>query len=205
MTTLLKTDTVGLLYHATTTPELVQVPTLRFLAIDGHGDPNVSPAYAEAIQALYAVSYAAKFAVKRAGGEDFKVSPLEGLWTADDLDTFLTGDKASWDWTMLIRQPDSVTRELVGRFADEVAIRKGLASARRLRLERFTEGPAAQMLHVGPYSAEGPTIARLHAFLHEQGLAFDGHVQRHHEIYLGDPRRAAPDKLRTIIRQPYVV
>ncbi len=205
MTTLLTTDPVGLLYHATTTPELVEVPTLRFLAIDGHGDPNVSPAYSEALRALYAVSYAAKFAVKRAGGEDFTVSPLEGLWTAKDLGAFLTGEKSSWDWTMMIRQPDNVTDELVARFAEEVAIRKGLASARRLRIERLTEGPAAQVLHLGPYSTEGPTIERLHAFLDEHRFTFDGQEQAHHEIYLGDARRTAPDKLRTIIRQPYTL
>jgi hypothetical protein len=203
MTTTLRTDPVAELYHAKTTPELVEVPELTFLMIDGHGDPNVSRAYAEAIQALYAVSYAAKFAIKKAGGADFKVSPLEGLWTAADLSAFRTGDKSGWDWTAMIRQPDSVTRDLVERFADEAAIRKGLASARELRLERFTEGRAAQVLHVGPYAAEGPTIARLHEFIHEHGFTFDGHVHRHHEIYLGDPRRAAPEKLRTIIRQPY--
>jgi len=203
MTTTLRTDPVSELYHATTTPELVDVPELTFLMIDGHGDPNVSPAYAEAIQSLYAVSYAAKFAIRKAGGVDFKVSPLEGLWTAADLSAFRTGDKSGWDWTAMIRQPDSVTRDLVERFSDEAAIRKGLASARRLRLERFAEGRAAQVLHVGPYAAEGPTIARLHEFIAEHGLTFDGHVHRHHEIYLGDPRRAAPGKLRTIIRQPY--
>jgi hypothetical protein len=202
MTSTLKADPVAELYRASTTPELVEVPELTFLMIDGHGDPNVSPAYAEAIQALYAVSYAAKFAIRKAGGEDFKVSPLEGLWTAADLGAFRSGDKSRWDWTAMVRQPGSVTGELVERLAEEVAIRKGLASARRLRLERFTEGPAAQVLHVGPYAAEEATIARLHAFIREHGFTFDGHVQRHHEIYLGDPRRAAPGKLHTIIRQP---
>jgi hypothetical protein len=202
MTTTSRADPVAELYHASTTPELVEVPEFAFVMIDGHGDPNVSPAYAEAIQALYAVSYAAKFAIKKAGGEDFKVSPLEGLWTATDLGAFRSGDKSRWGWTSMIRQPDTVTSELVDRLAEEVAIRKGLASARRLRLERFAEGRAAQVLHVGPYGAEEPTIARLHAFIREHGFTFDGHVQRHHEIYLGDPRRAAPEKLRTIIRQP---
>jgi hypothetical protein len=203
MTTVRNADPVARLYHATTTPELVEVPALWFLSADGHGDPNTAPEYAEAVQSLFAVSYAAKFAVKKTGGADFKVSPLEGLWTAADLGAFLTGDKADWDWTMMIRQPDSVSAELVDRLAEEVAIRKGLALARRLRFERFEEGPAAQVLHVGPYATEGPTIARLHAYLHEHGFAFDGHVHRHHEIYLGDPRRAAPEKLRTIIRQAY--
>lgn len=193
------------LYRATTTPELVEVPALWFLRIDGHGDPNTAPAYAAAVEALYAVSYGAKFAVQKAGGERFKVSPLEGLWWAEDMDTFLSGDKAAWDWTMMIRQPDSVTADLVGRIADEAAERKDLPTARRLRLETFEEGPAAQVLHVGPYAEEGPTIARLHDFIREHGFTVDGQTGKHHEIYLGDPRRAAPEKLRTIIRQPYRV
>jgi len=203
MTTTTKPDAVALTYRATTTPQLVVVPELSFLCIDGHGDPNGSPAYAAAIQALYSVSYTAKFAIKKAGGEDFKVAPLEGLWWAEDMTTF-AGDKSEWEWTAMIRQPDSVSAEMVERFADEVATKKELPAARRLRLERFEEGPAAQVLYVGPYADEGPTIARLHEFIHDHGFTFDGRVQRHHEIYLGDPRRTAPEKLRTIIRQPYV-
>lgn len=203
MTTTTEGHRVDRLYRATTTPQLVQVPPLTFLCLDGHGDPNTSPAYAAAVQALYSVSYAAKFAVKKAGGPDFKVSPLEGLWWAEDLSTFLTGDKSEWDWTMMIRQPDAVTGDLFARLADEVAAKKSMAAARQLRLISFEEGAAAQVLHVGPYATEAPTIARLHKFIREQGFTFDGHRHKHHEIYLGDPRRSAPDKLRTIIRQPY--
>ncbi|GAW51158.1 MULTISPECIES: GyrI-like domain-containing protein [unclassified Nocardioides] len=204
MTTTMTGDPVELLYRATTTPRLVEVPALTFLCVDGHGDPNTSPAYAEAIQALYAVSYAAKFAVKKETGQDVKVSALEGLWWADDVSTFLTGDKSAWDWTMMIRQPAAVTAELVERLAAEVADKKPLPAVAKLRLVTFEEGPAAQVLHVGPYAAEGPTIERLHAFLRDQGLALgDPEEHKHHEIYLGDPRRAAPEKLRTIIRQPY--
>jgi hypothetical protein len=200
----LTTDTaVERLYRARSTPELVVVPSLRFLCLDGHGDPNTSPAYADAVQALYAVSYAAKFAVKKAGGTDFRVSPLEGFWSAEDMGTFVTGEKGAWDWTMVIRQPDSVTEALVARLVEEVAEKKALPAVRDLRLETITEGTAAQVLHVGPYAAEGPTIQRLHDFIHEQGFVFTGDVERHHEIYLGDPRRAAPEKLRTIIRQAY--
>jgi hypothetical protein len=193
-------DAVDRLYRATTTPQLVQVPALRFLCLDGHGDPNTSPAYTAAVQALYSVSYAAKFAVKKAGGPEFKVSPLEGLWWAEDMSTFLTGDKSEWDWTMMIRQPDAVTGDLVARLADEVAANKSMPVAKELRLISFEEGAAAQVLHVGPYDTEGPTIARLHEFIQEQGFTLDG---RHHEVYLGDPRRSAPERLRTIVRQPY--
>lgn len=193
-------DAVDRLYRATTKPQLVQVPALRFLCLDGHGDPNTSQAYAAAVQALYSVSYAAKFAVKKAGGPEFKVSPLEGLWWAADMSTFLTGDKSEWDWTMMIRQPDAVTGDLVARLADKVAANKSMPVAKELRLISFEEGAAAQVLHVGPYDTEGPTIARLHEFIQSHGFTLDG---RHHEIYLGDPRRSAPERLRTIIRQPY--
>jgi hypothetical protein len=203
MTTTTEGDSVDRLYHATTTPQLVHVPPLRFLCLDGHGDPNTSPAYSAAVQALYSVSYAAKFAVKKAGGPGFKVSPLEGLWWAEDLSTFLTGDKSEWDWTMMIRQPDAVTNDLSARLAEEVADKKSMPAARQLRLISFDEGDAAQVLHVGPYAVEAPTIARLHQFIREQGFTFDGHRHKHHEIYLGDPRRSAPEKLRTIIRQSY--
>jgi hypothetical protein len=200
MTTTTESDAVDRLYRATTTPQLVQVPALRFLCLDGHGDPNTSPAYAAAVQALYSVSYAAKFAVKKAGGPEFKVSPLEGLWWAEDMSAFPTGDKSEWDWTMMIRQPDAVPADLVARLADEVAANKSMPAAKDVRLIPFEEGAAAQVLHVGPYDTEGPTIARLHEFIQEHGFTLDGH---HHEIYLGDPRRAAPERLRTIIRQPY--
>jgi hypothetical protein len=203
MTTTIEGHRIDRLYRATTTAQLVQVPLLRFLCLDGHGNPNTSPAYAAAVQALFSVSYAAKFAVKKASGPDFKVSALEGLWWAEDLNTFLTGDKSEWDWTMMIRQPDAVTGDLVGHLADEVAAKKSMPVARKLRLISFEEGAAAQVLHVGPYAAEAPTIVRLHGFIRERGFTFDGHRHKHHEIYLGDPRRSAPEKLRTIIRQPY--
>jgi hypothetical protein len=205
MSTLTRPDRIAQLYRATTTPRLVVVPAMSFLAVDGHGDPNSSTAYAAAVQALFAVSYGAKFAIRKAGGEDFKVAPLEGLWWAEDRDAFDVGDKSDWDWTMMIRQPDVVTDDLVARLAEDVVSRKALPAARSVRLQTFEEGPAAQLLHVGPYATEGPTIARLHAFLHDQGLDFDGHVHKHHEIYLGDPRRSAPERLRTILRQPYAV
>jgi hypothetical protein len=203
VTTTTEGNRVDRLYRATTTPRLVQVPPLRFLCLDGHGDPNTSPAYAAAVQALYSVSYAAKFAVKKLGGPAFKVSPLEGLWWAEDLSTFLTGDKSEWDWTMMLRQLDAVTDALFARLADEVAAKKSMPAARELRLITFEEGAAAQVLHVGPYATEAPTIVRLHQFIRKQGFAFDGHRHKHHEIYLGDPRRSAPERLRTIIRQPY--
>ena len=187
------------LYRARRSPSLVDVPELAFLMIDGHGDPNVSDTYRAALQALYSVSYGLKFAVKRAGGPVYRVGPPEGLWSVPDMADFATAAKAEWDWTMMIRQPDDVTPALFERTALDVAERKQLPQARNLRLERFAEGPAAQVLHLGPYAGEEPTIRALHAFIAEQGYAPRG---RHHEIYLGDPRRSAPERLKTIIRQP---
>ena len=192
-------DVSGALYRARTTPELVEVPPLVFLMIDGHGDPNTSTLFQESVQALYAVSYALKFAVRRDGGPAYRVGPLEGLWWAADLSTFALEDKQAYDWTLMIRQPPAVTALLAAETAAGVADKKRLPSARELRLEQLTEGSAAQILHLGPYAAEGPTIERLHAFIAAHGYRPRG---KHHEIYLGDPRRAAPERLRTIVRQP---
>jgi hypothetical protein len=167
--------------------------------IDGHGDPNRSPRYQTAVQALYAVSYRLKFAIKRAGGPDYMVAPLEGLWWTQDMASFSVEDKSDWDWAMMIMQPTEATPELVEQTVREVAQKKQLPAAAELRLQRYPEGASAQILHLGPYADEGPTIARLHAFIHEQGYQLRG---RHHEIYLADPRRTAPERLKTIIRQP---
>jgi hypothetical protein len=189
------------LYRARTTPELVEVPPLAFLMIDGHGDPNTSTLFQESVRALYAVSYALKFAVRRDGGPAYRVGPLEGLWWAADLSSFAIEDKTAYDWTLMIRQPAAVTPLLAAETAAAVAEKKQLPPARELRLQQLTEGTAAQILHLGPYAAEEPTIERLHAFIAERGCRLRG---KHHEIYLGDPRRAAPERLRTIIRQPVV-
>jgi hypothetical protein len=185
------------LYSARQAPELVDVPELGFLMIDGHGDPNRSPRYQAAVEALYAVSYALRFAIKRAGGPDYTVAPLEGLWWTKDMASFSVEAKSDWDWTMMIMQPAEATPELVEQTIGEVAQQKQPAA--ELRLQRYAEGAAAQLLHLGPYAEEGPTIARLHAFIHDQGYRLRG---KHHEIYLGDPRRTAPERLKTIIRQP---
>jgi hypothetical protein len=186
-------------YIARRSPAVVEVPELAFLMIDGHGDPNTSGEYRDAVSALFSVSYAARFALKRAGVIDFEVMPLEGLWWASDMAAFSVDDKPAWDWTMLIMQPDEVTAGVLADAKVRAAAKVPVTALERLRLERYAEGLAAQVLHVGPYSAEGPTIASLHAFIAEQGRELVG---KHHEIYLGDPRRSAPEKLKTIIRQP---
>jgi len=191
------------LYASPRKPTAVEVPELAFLMVDGHGDPNTSAQYRDAVSALFSVSYAARFALKRAGVIDYGVMPLEGLWWVPDMATFSTEDKSEWDWTMMIRQPDAATPDLLAHLADEVATKKSIRIAKELRLISFEEGTAAQVLHVGPYATEASTIVRLHEFIREQGFTFHGHRHKHHEIYLGDPRRSAPEKLRTIIRQPY--
>ena len=188
------------LYSATRTPAFVDVPDLPFLMIDGHGDPNTSPAYADAVSAVYSVAYTIRFALKRRPDPvDAPVMPLEGLWWTPDMAAFSTADKSAWDWTMMITVPELVTADVVEDARAAAARKRPGASLAEVRLERFAEGRCAQVLHVGPYSTEGPTVAALHAFIAENGFALAG---KHHEIYLGDPRRSAPEKLRTIVRQP---
>jgi hypothetical protein len=187
------------LYTATAQPTLVEVPPLTYLMIDGHGNPNTSAEYGEAIQTLYTVAYGAKFALKKSGGPDLAVMPLQGLWWAADLTAFTTGDKDAWDWRMMIMMPDEMPADVIARARATASAKVPAPTLERLHLERFAEGRAAQILHVGPYADEGPTIERLHTFISDQGLCRTG---KHHELYLGDPRRAAPEKLRTIIRQP---
>jgi hypothetical protein len=188
------------LYAPAREPSLVEVPDLAYLMIDGHGDPNTAVEYSEAIEALYTVAYTAKFALKRAPeGIDYGVMPLEGLWWTPDMSTFTTEDKSAWEWTMMIMQPDHVTPKVFDEVRATATKKKSLSAIGRVRLERFAEGLAAQILHIGPYAAEGPTIQRLHAFIAEQGYERAG---KHHEIYLSDPRRASPEKMKTIVRQP---
>lgn len=194
---------VDALYRATTTPQFVRVPMLRFICLDGRGDPATNPEYSDAIQALYSVAYTAKYAVKAAGGAPVKLSPLEGLWWADDPAVFATEQRSEWNWTMMLRIPPQLTSEIVTQSRDDVVTRRAMPSAQHLRVMEFEEGTAAQVLHIGPYDAEGPTITRLHDFITSHGFAFRGSALRHHEIYLGDPRRCPAERLRTIIRQPY--
>lgn len=178
----------------------VEVPKMNFLMIDGEGDPNTSEAYKEAVEALYSLSYTIKFAVKQGElGIDYVVMPLEGLWWADDMSAFTTGDKSSWKWTLMIMQPDFVTEEMVQRATEEVRRKKNPAALDDVRFEAFEEGPCAQILHIGPFSEEGPTIEKLHRYIAETGRQLTG---KHHEIYLSDVRRADPAKWKTVIRQP---
>ena len=180
-------------------PEIVDVPPFHFLMIDGSGDPNTAQAYRDAVEALYSAAYTLKFAVKKARGIQYPVMALEGLWWSDDMRDFLAGNRDRWQWTMMILQPDVVTDDDFAGARDDLHKKKDLPALDRMRLAPYHEGLSAQIMHVGPYAAEAPTIERLHRFIAEQGCAISG---KHHEIYLGDPRRSAPEKLKTIIRQP---
>jgi hypothetical protein len=177
---------------------VVDVPPMCFLMVDGAGDPNVSAEYEAAVKVLYSLSYTLKFGLKKSAGIDYAVMPLEGLWWTDDPDYDMR-DKTAWQWTAMIMQPDFITAERVAEAMDEVRGKKELVALDKVRLESLHEGLCAQIMHIGPYAAEEPTIARLHAFIRENGYELRG---KHHEIYLSDPRRTAPDKLRTPVRQP---
>ena len=168
--------------------------------IDGAGDPNTSAEYVDAVEALYPIAYGLRAAVKAATGDAFVVMPLEGLWWAEDMNEFDPADKSNWLWTMMICLPDAVTEAMADETIAAVTAKKNLRAGERVRVERFAEGHAAQVLHVGAYVDEGPTIESLHVFIAEQGGRLCG---THHEIYLSDPRKAAAEKLRTIIRQPF--
>ena len=178
---------------------VVEVPELSFLVVDGHGDPNVSPDYAEAVEALFSLSYAVRAVAKSELGRVHTVGPLEGLWSAEDPRAFVDRVKSAWDWTLMISQPSWITPGIVGAGMERAA-RKPRPGLDRVRFEAYAEGTSVQILHVGSYDSEAPVLARLHdEYLPEHGLTFNG---RHHEIYLSDARRTEPAKLRTILRQP---
>ncbi len=186
-------------YTAKKEPEIVDVPPGQFLSITGRGEPG-GEEYTAALQALYSLSYTLKFRCK-AEGRDFTVMGLEGLWWWDE-DVVYNMEKAPprdrWNWKCMIRQPEYITKEMVEEARAKVMEKTGPV-VERVVLEGFHEGLSAQVMHVGPYSEEGPTIRRLHDFIEEQRYRPRGH---HHEIYLSDPRRTAPERIRTIIRQP---
>lgn len=177
----------------------VDVPALNYLMVDGEGDPNSSKEYTHAIEALFSVSYTAKFMLKK-GPEslDYTVMPLEGLWWADDLSAFVTNERANWKWTMMIVQPTFVSAEVVAKAVAAVRQKRDLPAIDSLQLKTFHEGRCAQILHIGPFTDEGPTVEKLHKFIECRGSL----AGRHHEIYLSDIRRAKPEKWKTIIRQP---
>jgi len=189
------------LYFPPANPVTLEVPPLNYLMLDGHGNPNESAHYQAVVEALFSLAYTLKFAIKKAGGSEYAVYPAEGLWWVEDMGEFSVADKQNWDWTMMIAQPDFVSAEWVEKARQEALKKKGLALLEQVRFETYTEGLSAQLMHTGPYADEAPNIARLHAYIQVQvggTLAL-----KHHEIYLGDVRKTAPEKLKTVIRQPF--
>ena len=180
--------------------EIVDVPQMNFFMVDGEGDPNTSKSFGDAIEALYPLAYTLKFMVKKGEiGIDYGVLPLEALWWADDMSAFTTGNKDAWKWTVMLMQPAFITSAMVEEATEEVRRRKKPVSLPLVRFEAFREGKAAQIMHIGPFSDEGPTIEKVHLFIENNGSR---RVGKHHEIYLSDIRRAAPEKWKTIVRQP---
>ncbi len=182
------------------TPQVVTVPDLQYLMIDGHGDPNTS-AFAEAAATLYPVAYTLKFASKKALDRDYVVMPLEGLWWADHMESFTDArDKAQWDWTLMIMVPDWITKDMFAAAVEQVAMKDRAARPADVRLETLSEGLCVQALHIGAYDDEADLLERMHReFIPGQGLKMVG---KHHEIYLSDARRVDAARLKTILRQP---
>lgn len=180
---------------------IVEVPELQYLMVDGHGAPNTSPAFTEAVQALYPVAYTLKFASKHDLGRDHVVMPLEGLWWADDMAAFTTvRDKSRWSWTLMIMVPDWIGQDMFTTAVERVGAKNRPTRLDDVRMESLVEGRCVQTLHVGPFDEEAGVLSTMHdEFIPDNGLRMTG---RHHEIYLSDLRRTAPQRLRTILRQP---
>jgi hypothetical protein len=179
--------------------QVVDVPPMQYIMVDGRGDPNTAQAYQDALEAVYAVAYTLKFSSKGLD-KDFVVPPLEGLWWAEDKAIFVSDERVDWLWTAMIMQPEWITQEMVNEAKAQAGAKKELTALPALRMETYHEGVSAQIMHIGPYSEEGPTLARLH----QEWIPANGYVEagKHHEIYLSDPRRTAPEKLKTVLRQP---
>lgn len=182
-------------------PSFVEVPGMNFLMIDGEGNPNTSKQFADAVETLYSLAYTLKFMLKSSDSSenDYVVPPLEGLWWMDDMNLFSEENKDLWKWTMMIMQPEFILKEHIGNALKQVKAKKNPPALDKVRFERYVEGCAAQVMYFGPYSDEGPTIKNLHSFIHDNGYK---RCEKHHEIYLSDPRKTTPEKLKTIIRQP---
>jgi hypothetical protein len=182
-------------------PVIVVVPKMNYLTIEGQGDPNTSEDFKEAVEALFALSYALKFMIKKGEQQvDYGVMPLEGLWWADNIEEFTLQNKNNWKWRLMMMQPELIVKDLVQETLKAVEKKKNPPALPKLKFEEYDEGKSAQIMHVGPFSEEGPTVARLHQFIEDNGNKLHGF---HHEIYINDMRRTAPEKLKTVLRQPF--
>ncbi len=179
--------------------QIIKVPKMNFIMVDGTGDPNISEEYEDAVKNLYTVSYAIKFIVKKKKSIDYVVMPLEGLWWADDMSRFGVEDKSNWKWTAMIMQPDFVDRTIFEEAIKRASTKKELKNISKVRFEQFEEGMCVQILFIGPYSEEGEIIRSMHSFIEDVGFKLRG---KHHEIYLTNPGKTEPEKLKTILRQP---
>ncbi|HHZ79538.1 MAG TPA: hypothetical protein EYO21_09680 [Candidatus Marinimicrobia bacterium] len=177
---------------------IVEVPSMNYFMVDGEGGP-AAESYQQAIEALYGLSFTVKLDVKKGVGPDYTVMPLEGLWWAKDITAFSADRKDEWQWKMMIMQPDHVTAKHVNAATKQLREKKNPLALDKIRFESYHEGPSVQILHIGPYDDEGPTIAQMHKFIDENGYQLH---MKHHEIYLSDPRRSKPEKLKTVLRQP---
>ncbi|KAA3642713.1 MAG: hypothetical protein DWQ07_19485 [Chloroflexi bacterium] len=178
----------------------VDVPEMAYIMADGHGDPNTAQEYQDVVQALYAVAYKIKFISKKQLKRDYTVPPLEGLWWAEDVDAFKKRDKSSWDWTMMIMTPEWITDGIFDEAVIAARESKDPVALDKVRMDHYQEGLSVQIMHVGSYDDEGPILARMQdEFMPANGFVENG---KHHEIYLSDPRRVVPEKLKTVLRQP---
>ena len=177
---------------------IVEVPPMNYFMVDGEGGP-AAESYQQAIEAQYGLSFTVKFDVKKGVGLDYTVMPLEGLWWAKDITAFSADRKDEWLWKMMIMQPDYVTAKHVNAATKQLREKKNPLALDKIRFESYHEGLSVQILHIGPYDDEGPTIAQMHKFIDENGYQLH---MKHHEIYLSDPRRSKPEKLKTVLRQP---
>jgi hypothetical protein len=177
----------------------IEIPRFQYLKVDGHGDPNKVKEYSDAVQTLYGISYTLKFHLKKTQGIDYTVMGLEGLWWMPDMLEFSLERKDDWDWTMMILQPDFITPEVMEEAKNQAATKGKAPLAGQARLESLDEGTCVQIMYFGPYIDEAPVIAQMHSWIRDNVYSPAG---KHHEIYLSDPRRVAPEKNKTILRQP---
>jgi hypothetical protein len=195
-----KKEKKDLYYPSDKQVSVVDVPRMNFLMVDGKGDPNMSPEYKNAMEALFPVSFKAKFLSKKENNQDYVVMPLEGLWWVEDMNNFSIEDKGSWKWTAMIMQPEFINKGLIKKAMEEVETKKNPESLSKVKFEKFSERLSAQIMHLGPYgAAEAPTVEKLHDFIEKSGYKIR---DKHHEIYISDVRRTKPERLKTVIRQP---
>lgn len=182
-------------------PTIMDIPSFNYLKVDGKGNPNTAEQFAEYTQLLYSLSYTIRFAIKKSMNIAYTVMPLEGLWWSQNMETFHSGEYDEWEWTLMILQPDFVTQEKVAAAKTEVIRKKKLDKVNLLRFEPYAPGTVVSIMHIGPYNAETENIQWMHKHAREQGFSLHG---LHQEIYLSDPRKAAPEKMKTILRQPII-